>query len=668
MTSATTITTTCPLDCPDTCSLTVTVEDGKVSTIGGTCDNPITAGFICSKVSRFGRRLSHVDRVLHPMRRVGPKGAAQFERMSWDAAIAEITERFREIRDKWGGEAILPYHYGGSNGALTDGFMDSLYFARLGASRLAKTVCAAPTTAVALGMYGKMPGVAYEDYPHAECIVVWGANPKASSIHFVPFLRKAKSKGAFIAVVDPRLNFSRREVDLHLPVLPGADLPLALGLIRCWQRNGDLDDRFLATHARHLDVILDRADEWTLERTEAATGVPASDIETLAARFVAANPAVIRCGWGVERNRNGGQAIAAILAIPALLGKFAVRGGGYTMSNSGATRSDVDRLLGSETWPSREINMSQLGETLSGSLTPPIKGLFVYNCNPAVTVPDQAAVLEGLASEDLFTVVFEQVMTDTAAYADVVLPATTFLEHHDVRVSYGNFVVGGVRPAIAPMGEARPNAAVFAELGRAMGFPDEAFSWEVESHVGRISEALHLEKASADAVVFEEGRGQRYDFPGEAPIQFETVYPRTADGKVDLAPAQLGDRPYRYDPVVSEQHPLALITPGNTKMISSTFGEFNYPELQITIHPDDAGRRHITEGKRVRVYNELGEVVCRARVSAAVRRGVVSMPKGAWRKSSRNGFTSTALCPAHVNVVGGGACYNDARVEVELAV
>jgi anaerobic selenocysteine-containing dehydrogenase len=663
-----TISTTCPLDCPDTCSLNVTVEEGKVGKITGSTDDPVTAGFICSKVSRFGRRLSHVDRVLYPKRRVGAKGAMQFERISWEAAIAEITDRFRDISSEWGGEAILPYHYGGSNGVLTDGFMDSLYFARLGASRLAKTVCAAPTTAVALGMYGKMPGVAFEDYPHAKCIVVWGANPKASSIHFVPFLKKAKAKGAFIAVVDPRLNFSRREIDLHLPVLPGADLPLALGLIRWWKRNGALDRQFLDAHAHGLEVLLQRAEEWTLERTESATGVPASDIEALASRIADADPAVVRCGWGLERNRNGGQAVAAVLAIPALLGKFGVRGGGYTMSNSGATSSDVARILGNASWSTREINMSQLGEVLTGPLAPPIKGLFVYNCNPAATVPHQRSVLAGLAREDLFTVVFEQVMTDTAAYADVVLPATTFLEHHDVRVSYGNFVVGGVRPAIAPNGEARPNATVFAELGKAMGFVDDAFHWEVETHVDRVAEALHLGSAPVAATTLREGGGQRFDFPGEAPIQFQTVHPRTADGKIDLSPPQLGDRPYHFEPVVSEEHPLALITPGNSKMISSTFGEFNYPELQITIHPDDAARRRIAEGSRVRVHNELGEVVCKARVSTAVRPGVVSMPKGAWRKSSQNGFTSTALCPAHVNVVGGGACYNDARVEVELAV
>jgi anaerobic selenocysteine-containing dehydrogenase len=312
--------------------------------------------------------------------------------------------------------------------------------------------------------------------------------------------------------------------------------------------------------------------------------------------------------------------------------------------------------------------MSELGDVLTGSLAPPIKGLFVYNCNPAVTVPNQKAVLAGLARDDLFTVVHEQVMTDTAAYADIVLPATTFLEHHDVRVSYGNFVIGGVRPVIAANGEARANAAVFAELGRAMGFVDDAFHWEIESHVERVAGALSLESTPVAAAQLRGGERQRFDFPGETPIQFQTVHPRTADGKIDLSPPQLGDRPYHFEPVVNDEHPLMLITPANSKMISSTFGEFNYPELRITIHPDDAAKRRIADGQSVRVYNDLAEVICSAQVSPAVRRGVVSMPKGAWRKSSKNGLTSTALCPAHVNVVGGGACYNDARVEVELAL
>ncbi len=633
--------------------------------IRGRRDDAVTAGFICSKVARFAQRVTHRDRLLHPMRRVGEKGTGQFRRISWDEAIDGITTRFREIATEWGGEAILPYHYGGSNGVLTDGFHDDLYFACLGSSRLEKTLCAAPSTAVAVGMYGKMPGVAFEDYAHAKCIVVWGANPKASNIHLMPFLKQAKAKGAFLAVVDPVRNFSANEADLHLPVRPGTDLPMALAMIKLWRDSGRLDGPFVSRYTKAVQPLLEAADKWPVDRAAAETGLRQEDLCRLAEVYAASTPALIRCGWGLERNKNGGQAIAAILSMPALLGKFGARGGGYTLSNSGAAELDVGRLFDLSGWGARIVNMTQLGEVLNGDLDPPIKGLFVYNCNPAVTVPDQNSVLRGLAREDLFTVVFDQVMTDTTAYADMLLPATTFLEHRDVRISYGSYTVGGVRPVIAPRGEARPSSEVFAALGRAMGFSDEALGWDSETSVRRLAGALKLHGGPTDAEALIDGMPQRYPFSGRTPVQFETVFPLTSDGLVNLCPVELGEAPYTYCPVRSGDFPLALVSPATSKMITSTLGEFNFGDLWVLVHPDDAADRGIVTGHRVRVFNELGEVVCVARVSEKIRPGVVSMPKGAWRKSSGNGMTATALCPAHVNDVGGGACFNDARVEME---
>ncbi|MCK5714171.1 MAG: molybdopterin-dependent oxidoreductase, partial [Hyphomicrobiaceae bacterium] len=420
MTEPITQTTTCPLDCPDSCALEVTVGVAGVERIDGSRDHPLTAGFICGKVRQFGKRLNHRDRLLHPLRRVGEKGAGEFQRMTWDDAVEEITDRFNKIRAEWGSEAILPYNYGGSNGLLTDGFLDDLYFARLGASRLAKTLCAAPTTTVAVGMYGKMPGVAFEDYAHAKCIIVWGANPKTSNIHLVPFLKRAKELGAFIAVVDPVRNLSAKEADLHLAVRPGTDLPVALALIKLLHDADELDQAFIDQHTRNVDALLRAASEWPVLRAAAEAGVSESDIRKLADVYAASSTAVVRCGWGLERNRNGGQAVAAVLALPALTGKFGVRGGGYTLSNSGAAQFDSSKLFDISGWNSRTINMTQLGAALNGACDPPIKGLFVYNCNPAITAPDQATVLRGLRRDDLFTVVHEQVMTDTAVYADIV--------------------------------------------------------------------------------------------------------------------------------------------------------------------------------------------------------------------------------------------------------
>jgi len=634
--------------------------------IRGGQDHPNTAGFICSKVANFRRRLEHPDRLLHPMRRVGEKGEGKFAPISWDEALAEITERFQGIRQEWGGEAIAPFHYGGSNGLLTDGLLDDLYFRSLGASKLDLTICAVPTTEVATGMYGKIPGVAFEDFPSADCIIIWGANPKASNIHLVPYLKQAKKKGAFIATVDPRANFSDGEVDLHLGVRPCTDLPVALAMIDLWRREDLLDEGFLAEHGVGLDTLLEEAQNWSLERAAEVAGIESAKIELLARTYARADPALMRCGWGLERNRNGGQAVAAILAMPALLGKFGKRGGGYALSNGGAKNFHRRRIFAeSNGKPRRSLNMTQLGRWLNdASLEPPVKALFVYNANPVATVPNQGAVMKGLERPDLFTVVFEQIQTDTARFADILLPAVTFLEGWDIQAGYGSFVMGGVRPVIEPMGEARTNQSVFADLSRAMGHDEPCLGWSEEELFKRVVAAVDLSGRQADAATLMEGRNERYDFPGPSPVQFETVYPATVDGKVHLTPEVLGPEPYRFiDP--ERDQPLALISPASGHMISSTMGEFNCNELVVDVHPEDAEPRSIASGDSVRVFNSQGAVECAASVTDRVRPGVVSMPKGAWQRSSLNGATSVALCPDHVNVVGGAACFNDARVDIE---
>jgi len=643
----------------------VTVENGLPTRIDGRPGHPVAAGFICGKVRRSLPRLTGADRILYPQRRVGAKGEAHFERVSWDEAITEITERFRGIVARWGGEAILPFHYGGSNGLLTDGWIDALYFAHLGASRLQKTICAAPTTAVATGMYGKMPGVAFQDYVHSSCILIWGANPRASNIHLVPFLREAKRRGAFVAVVDPAKNLAATDVDLHLPVYPGADLPLALGLIRLWRDWGALDERFLSEHATGLKTLLARAEAWPLSRAAHEARVPERDIETLARVYWESQPAVVRCGWGLERNRNGGQAVAAVLAMPALLGKFRVRGGGYTLSNSTHSRIDAPNALGMPPWETREINMTQLGAALEPDVDPPVAGLFVYNANPAATVPDQNAVLRGLARDDLFTVVHEQVVTDTARYADILLPATTFLEHYDLRVGYGAYVVGGVLPVMPRVGEAKPNVELFGLLGRAMGWEDEPFGWDEPTGFRMAASRLQMDGGGSPNVErLLAGDLESPTYGGtSAPVMFGDTWPRTADRKVHLAPEVLGPNPYHYEPTGAGAA-LVLVSPGTAKSVSSTFAETNVPVLYVELHPSDAEARGIADNDRVTVFNELGEVRCFVRVTDRVRPGVAWMPKGAWCRSSGNGRTSTALSPAHVNVVGGGACFYDARVEV----
>jgi len=444
---------------------------------------------------------------------------------------------------------------------------------------------------------------------------------------------------------------------------------VALAMIRQWNEEGRLDRAFLSQHADGLEPLLAAAKEWPIARAAAEARVPADDIDELARVFAASSPAVIRVGWGIERNRNGGQALAAVMAMPALLGKFGIRGGGYTLSNSGAAKLDVTKLFGADSpparWTTRELNMSQLGGLLTDHLAPPIQSLFIYDCNPVATAPDQNAILRGLARDDLFTIVHEQVMTDTARYADILLPAVTFLEQHEIKRSYGSYIVGGVQPAIDACGEAKPNEWVFAQLARAMGFPDEPFGWDTATSMRKVADALSLAGQPCDPEPALRGDVQGYPFPGGGPVQFQDVKPLTLDGKVHLTPPSLGPAPFRYQPVRQERFPLALVSASNNKMISSTLGEFNYPELWLTLHPTDAAARGIADRDEVRVFNDLGEVHCRARISDHIRDGVCGLPKGAWRKSSRNGQTSTALCPQHVNEVGGGACFNDARVQVE---
>ena len=660
------VSTVCPLDCPDSCSLDVTVQDGRITTIDGSYLNPVTGGFICAKVRRFGERVYGPDRLLYPAVRKGPKGLASFERVSWADALALIAGQLTAARDAYGGESILPYCYGGSNGLLTQDTSDATLFRRLGASRLARTVCAAPTGAANMGMYGKMPSVTYQDYPAARLIIVWGANPAATGIHILPFIREAQRNGAKLVVIDPRTTTLAKQADLHLAVRPGTDVTVALAMHRYLFEEGHADQQFLAAHTKGAERLRERAREWTVERAAAASGVPADAIRALARMYAATSPAVIRCGWGQERNRNGGNASLAIMALPAVGGKFGVRGGGYTMSNSASW--GINRTwIGAAEPATRIVNMNHLGRALLEYRDPPVKVLFVYNSNAAVTSPDQRRVLKGLERDDLFTVVFDQVMTDTARYADVVLPATTFLEGYEIARGYGPLTLRLGKPVVERIGEARANADVFGELIARTGLQQEG------DPQGELEEMLDVLAKLPEAI----GTGLREHGAAEPPfdgrpIQFQNVWPLTADGKADLFPAHLdaeapgGLYTYQPDPATDE-FPLALISPASERTITSMLGELPRPEVRLLMHPADAAARGLAEGDHVRVYNQLGEVRCPVTIGAWIRQGTTSLPKGLWRKHTANGYTATALAPDTLSDLGGGACFNDARVQVERA-
>jgi anaerobic selenocysteine-containing dehydrogenase len=655
----------CPLDCPDSCSLEVRVEDGRVVKVDGSHLNPITAGYICAKVRRVPEHLYGPDRLLYPAVRIGPKGEGRFERISWDAALDLAAARMREARERWGGESILPFYYGGSNGLLTQETTDFRLFHRLGASRLARTVCAAATGRAAIGLYGKMAGVALHDFRHAKLIVLWGVNPSASGIHLVPFIQEAQKAGARLVVVDPRRTPLAKKADLHLAPRPGTDLAIALAAIRWFFEEGRADRAFLEEHATGAGELRLRAFPWTVERAAEVSGVPAADIDAFIRLYAESSPAVIRTGWGMERNRNGGSAVAAALALPAVAGKFGVRGGGYTMSNSGVWSRDLDSAaaIGEPPPATRTVNMNRLGETLLEG-EPPVRVLFVYNCNPLATMPNQEKVRRGLEREDLFTVVFDQVWTDSARMADLVLPATHFLEHSDIVRGYGSYALFRNRPVAVAAGEARPNGEVFGELIRRLGLArpgDPETDDELAAAVLHRSERVRTEL---------ERDGMALPECGQAPVQFVDAFPLTPDRKIHLVPEALdreaprGLYAFQEDPG-TERFPLALISPATARTISSTFGQLVRDKAVLEIHPRDAEPRGIASGDVVRVWNDLGEARVAARVSPDLRPGVVFLPKGLWARHTLSGTTANALAPDTFTDLGAGACFNDARVEVD---
>jgi anaerobic selenocysteine-containing dehydrogenase len=654
----------CPLDCPDACSLDVVVAGDRVLQVGGSRVNPVTEGYICAKVRRYPELVHGQSRVLYPRVRTGPKGEGRFRRASWDEALSLVTERLLDVRSRYGGEAILPLSYGGSNGYISHDSADARFFSRLGASQLDRTVCAAPSGAAAAGLYGKMPGVAMQDYALAKLIVLWGVNPSASGIHLVPYVQRAVEKGARLVVVDPRRTKLAEGADLHLAVQPGTDLPVALSLIRFFFETGRADRDFLARHATGAEELARRAAPWTFERAAAEARVSGAELERFAQMYAEASPAVVRCGWGLERNRNGGSAVAAVLALPAVAGKFGLRGGGYTMSNSKAFRLDVQKAARVEPQSTRVVNMNRIGEALLAR-EKPVAFLFVYNCNPVMTLPAQEKVRRSLLREDLFTVVFDPVMTDTALYADVVLPAATFLEREELSRGYGALVLQRNLPAIPPVGESRPNHEVFAELSRRAGVkregdPESASELtEAILETGSAPEALRSALAR-DGVAYPDGK--------PASVPFVDHLPWTSDGKIHLVPEELdresGAGLYSYIPDPAPGA-LALVSPATDRTISTSLGELHPGQVPAELHPEDAAARGISDGDRIRIWNSFGETRCLARLNRDVKPGVAVLSKGLWSHNTLSGSTANAVAPDTLTDVGGGACFNDARVEVE---
>ncbi len=658
------LTTTCPLDCPDACKLVVTVQDKRVVKIDGAKDEAHTDGYICGKVRNYANHVYSNLRLQTPLRRSGDKGSGQFLPISWDEALSNIVERIRLDCDRYGAESILPLCYGGSNGKLTQDALDARFFYRLGASRLERAVCAAPSGAAYLALYGKMPGVSCMDYDDSKLVVVWGNNPHASGIHQVPHIQNAQQRGAQLVVIDPRKTPLASRADQHLPIYPGSDLVVALAMIRWLVRQGFADRDFIERHTNGFDRLLECTDEWTIPRAATVARVPESSLEALFRVYGESDPAVIRCGWGPERNRNGGSATAAILAIPAVANKF-TRSGGFTMSNSGAWRLNQPSVIQATPPPTRRINMNVIGETLLHTNDPPVSTLFVYNCNPVATLPQQNKVLDGLKRKDLFTVVFDQVMTDTAVYADIILPATTFLEHNDLRNGYGNSRLGQVKPAIGRVGQSKSNNQVFTELLDRLEL----------SKPGDLTDDAELSKALLGPNLHTQllKTGELAPSAGPRPVQMKDIFPATTSGKIELFPESLAQCSkaglYRYidDAAPGGEYPLVLISPATRQTVNSSLGYLVDKQAVATMHPTDAQARQIRDGQTIRIFNGGGEVIVDAIVSDSVAPGVVCLPKGMWMRHSKNNRTSNALVPDTLSDIGAGACFNDARVEITNA-
>lgn len=662
----------CPLDCPDTCSMSVTVEDGRLLSVRGSWANPLTRGAVCGKVTHYPEWVHGPDRLRTPLRRIGPKGEGRFAPVTWDTALDLIYERFTAIIRDYGTQAILPFNYAGPHGFLAGGSMDLRFFHRLGASRLSRRpLCGGVKGEAFVGTFGAVPTMRPEHVARARLIIVWGNNVTVSQLHLMPIINAARKQGATLVVVDPRRTQVARNADLHLPVKPGTDVVLAWALAAELERLGGLDHAFIARHVQGAEAFLEQARRLPLDQAAALCGVPEAAIRRLAGLYKETSPAVICPGTGLERNQNGGSGLRAIFALPALAGKFGVPGGGVLMGASAAFPKTLSRLQGEALLPPdlRTLNIVTIGRDLCDPhLAPPIQGLFIYNHNPLIVHPDQNTMRRGLARDDLFTVVCDVVRTDTALYADVVLPACSHFEYADLYPAYGQHFLQRAEPVIPPVGESLPNTEIFRRLARRFGFTEPAFR---TSDAELMDEALNLDDPRLQGHKPSQlplDQPLLMTFHGTDAVLFQSTFPQTPSGKIEIQSSYL-ERTYgrplpTYRPVQSA-YPLTLITPSSDQRTTSTFGNLRYSDaVWLAMHPHDAAARRLHAGMLVRVWNDLGEVHLPLRLTADVCPGVVCSPKGAWLRSSDNGQTVSALAPSHYADLCDGACYNDTRVEV----
>jgi anaerobic selenocysteine-containing dehydrogenase len=683
----------CPHDCPDACGTLITVEDGRATRIQGDPAHPITQGFLCAKVAKYLERVYSPDRVLYPMRRTAPKGAGgveAFQRITWDEALNEIVTRLKQISAEFGPEAVLPYSYGGNLGVLNGASMDMRFFHRLGASQLLRTICATTGGDAIVSVYGRKVGTEPEQFRHSKYIIAWASNIHGNNVHLWPFVEEARRNGAKLVVIDPYRTRTARVADWHIPINPSTDVALAMGMMHIIVRDGLHDEDYIARYADGFAELQERLPKYTPKQVSEWTGIPARDIDRLAHEYATERPASIRLNYGIQRTTNGGAAVRSVCMLPVITGSWKEVGGGLQLSLSGGfglnttalERTDLMKKspLGRE---ARSINMVELGKALTEVNDPPVKSLFVYNCNPAAVCPEHNLVVRGLKRTDLFTVVHEQFFTDTTDYADILLPATTFFEQKDLVKAYGHFFLQVSQQAIDPLGECRSNVELFRELALRMGFDDACFRETVDEMIeaALASGAPQLagitrERLEREPQVRLNLHGDESDKPW---LPFADGFP-TANGKARIYDASLIEQ--GMDPVAdfvppeesrhaatAERYPLELLARKADNFLNSTF--VNLPGIQkmerqneLEISRADAESRGIRDGDRVRVFNERGEIVLTARVDGAVAAGVVGAKLG-WAKLSEGGVNINVLTSARLADLGGGATFYATLVEVE---
>ncbi len=649
--------TACPLDCPDACSLEVTLTLGRITKIDAApideLSNPLTDGWICKKVKHHADRVYSPERIMTPLIRAGAKGSGEFLQASWDEALDLVAEKIKSAITNHGIDSVLPYLYNSSAPKLEANYLTPHLFDRLGAPEISHTICAATYGAAWDQMFGEMLSIDTLDVVDAKLVVVWGANPAVSGTHLLPLLAKVQKAGGKLVVIDPRVTGTASRADLHLAVRPGTDVVLAYALSNELSRTGKIANEFLDKNTTGSKEFLAAASKYSFEDASEICDVPLDKIRELFGLIANTKPAVLRMGYGPERNRNGGSSVLAVLGLWLIAGHFGTSGSGILASAGDGFSIDVHA-----TWPKdvarpaqRTLNMNHVGRVLRGDVGAwPVKAkvFVVQGANPAVTAVDQVGMLAGLANEEIFTVVHDQVMTDTAKFADVVLPATTHFEVHDLVGSYGSYTAQVIAPVIERVGESRTNNELATGLATRLGFGADEFRSSPQFIADRIADqkkhSLQLRKVGTT-------------------VQFKDTWPTFADKRARLFVAE-SELPLPQFRIADKNYPLVLISPATSHTINSMFADTDPPRVALSMHPQDAAQRELSDAQRVIVRNDVASIEIDLVIDKTLRPGVCFMPKGLWLRATQTGLTANAFAPDELNDLASGACFNDARVEV----